>query len=87
MASQGLPRGPRFLPARRPASPRKRATTPTCTWSATATSPIEIWTHAVGGLTENDFILAAKIDKLPVELKKCKVHQRCSGAPEAAELR
>jgi 4a-hydroxytetrahydrobiopterin dehydratase len=31
---------------------------------------IEIWTHAVGGLTENDFILAAKIDKLPVELKK-----------------
>jgi 4a-hydroxytetrahydrobiopterin dehydratase len=31
---------------------------------------IEIWTHAVGGLTENDFILAAKIDELPVELKK-----------------
>jgi 4a-hydroxytetrahydrobiopterin dehydratase len=31
---------------------------------------IEIWTHAVGGLTENDFILAAKIDRLPVELKK-----------------
>jgi len=30
---------------------------------------IEIWTHAVGGLTENDFILAAKIDELPVELK------------------
>jgi len=30
---------------------------------------IEIWTHAVGGLTENDFILAAKIDLLPVELK------------------
>ncbi len=29
---------------------------------------IEIWTHAVGGLTENDFILAAKIDLLPVEL-------------------
>ena len=25
---------------------------------------IEIWTHAVGGLTENDFILAAKIDRL-----------------------
>mgnify|MGYP003341152307 CR=1 FL=1 len=25
---------------------------------------IEIWTHAVGGLTENDFILAAKIDAL-----------------------
>lgn len=23
-----------------------------------------IWTHAVGGLSENDFILASKIDKL-----------------------
>jgi 4a-hydroxytetrahydrobiopterin dehydratase len=31
---------------------------------------IEIWTHAVGGLTENDFILAAKIDQLPVDLKR-----------------
>jgi 4a-hydroxytetrahydrobiopterin dehydratase len=31
---------------------------------------IEIWTHAVGGLTENDFILAAKIDRLPVALKQ-----------------
>jgi 4a-hydroxytetrahydrobiopterin dehydratase len=30
---------------------------------------VEIWTHAVGGLTENDFILAAKLDTLPVELK------------------
>jgi 4a-hydroxytetrahydrobiopterin dehydratase len=30
---------------------------------------IEIWTHAVGGLTENDFILAAKIDQLPIALK------------------
>jgi 4a-hydroxytetrahydrobiopterin dehydratase len=26
---------------------------------------VELWTHAVGGLTENDFILAAKIDQLP----------------------
>lgn len=25
---------------------------------------ISLWTHAVGGLSENDFILAAKIDKL-----------------------
>lgn len=25
---------------------------------------IELWTHAIGGLSENDFILAAKIDKL-----------------------
>jgi 4a-hydroxytetrahydrobiopterin dehydratase len=31
---------------------------------------IEIWTHSIGGLSENDFILAAKIDRLPVELKK-----------------
>src|SRR5262245_62682613 len=30
---------------------------------------IEIWTHAVGGLTENDFILAAKIDQLPIKVK------------------
>ena len=30
---------------------------------------IEIWTHAIGGLSENDFILAAKIDKLPIKLK------------------
>lgn len=28
---------------------------------------IELWTHALGGLSENDFILAAKIDQLPVE--------------------
>lgn len=25
---------------------------------------VELWTHAVGGLTENDFILAAKIDRI-----------------------
>lgn len=31
---------------------------------------IELSTHAVQGLTENDFILAAKIDQIPVELKK-----------------
>jgi 4a-hydroxytetrahydrobiopterin dehydratase len=30
---------------------------------------IEIWTHAANGLTENDFILAAKIDLLPVKRK------------------
>ena len=30
---------------------------------------IEIWTHAIGGLSENDFILAAKIDQLPITLK------------------
>jgi 4a-hydroxytetrahydrobiopterin dehydratase len=26
---------------------------------------IEIWTHKIDGLTQSDFILAAKIDKLP----------------------
>jgi len=31
---------------------------------------IELWTHAIGGLSENDFILAAKIDRLPVALKR-----------------
>ncbi len=31
---------------------------------------LELSTHAVGGLTENDFILAAKINQLPVELKQ-----------------
>lgn len=31
---------------------------------------IELWTHAIGGLSENDFILAAKIDQLPIKLKQ-----------------
>jgi 4a-hydroxytetrahydrobiopterin dehydratase len=31
---------------------------------------VELWTHAIGGLSENDFIVAAKIDSLPVELRK-----------------
>jgi 4a-hydroxytetrahydrobiopterin dehydratase len=30
---------------------------------------VELWTHAVGGLTDNDFIMAAKIDALGVEEK------------------
>ncbi|MFB6226416.1 MAG: 4a-hydroxytetrahydrobiopterin dehydratase [Candidatus Paceibacteria bacterium] len=25
---------------------------------------VELWTHAVGGLTENDFIMAKKIDQI-----------------------
>ena len=29
---------------------------------------VEIWTHAIGGLSENDFILAAKVDQLPIAL-------------------
>ena len=31
---------------------------------------IELWTHMVGGLTENDFIMAAKIDQIPIELQR-----------------
>jgi 4a-hydroxytetrahydrobiopterin dehydratase len=31
---------------------------------------IELSTHSIGGLSENDFILAAKIDRLPVETRR-----------------
>src|SRR3954454_16499054 len=31
---------------------------------------VETWTHALGGLSENDFILAAKINQVPIELKR-----------------
>ena len=31
---------------------------------------IELSTHAIGGLSENDFIEAAKINELPAELKE-----------------
>lgn len=31
---------------------------------------VELTTHAIGGLSENDFVLAAKINDLPIELKK-----------------
>jgi 4a-hydroxytetrahydrobiopterin dehydratase len=31
---------------------------------------IEMSTHALGGLSENDFILAAKINQVPAELKE-----------------
>jgi 4a-hydroxytetrahydrobiopterin dehydratase len=27
---------------------------------------VRIWTHAIDGLTESDFVLAAKIDRLPI---------------------
>ncbi len=30
---------------------------------------IELSTHAIGGLSENDFILAAKIDQIPIAVK------------------
>ena len=31
---------------------------------------VELSTHAIGGLSENDFIVAAKTNELPIELKK-----------------
>lgn len=31
---------------------------------------IELSTHAIGGLSENDFILAAKINDVPIALKR-----------------
>ena len=34
---------------------------------------IELSTHAIGNLSENDFILAAKIDALPKNLKKAAI--------------
>ena len=30
---------------------------------------IALWTHVIGGLSENDFILAAKIDQLEIALQ------------------
>lgn len=33
---------------------------------------IELWTHAIGGLSENDFITAAKIQQLPIEIRTAK---------------
>ncbi len=33
---------------------------------------IELSTHAIGGLSDNDFILAAKINKLPVKKQRAK---------------
>jgi 4a-hydroxytetrahydrobiopterin dehydratase len=31
---------------------------------------IELWTHAISGLSENDFIMAAKINEIPIQLKR-----------------
>jgi 4a-hydroxytetrahydrobiopterin dehydratase len=30
---------------------------------------VETYTHVLGGLSDNDFILAAKVDEIPVQLK------------------
>jgi 4a-hydroxytetrahydrobiopterin dehydratase len=39
---------------------------------------VELSTHAIGGLSENDFILAARIQELPKELKE---PRRPAGSP------
>jgi 4a-hydroxytetrahydrobiopterin dehydratase len=31
---------------------------------------LEVWTHAIGGLSENDFILAAKINRIPFATRR-----------------
>ena len=31
---------------------------------------IELWTHAISGLSENDFITAVQVDELPIKLKR-----------------
>ena len=31
---------------------------------------VELWTHAIGGLSENDFIMAAKINALPIATRR-----------------
>jgi 4a-hydroxytetrahydrobiopterin dehydratase len=31
---------------------------------------IELWTHAIGGLSENDFIVAAKINEIPIAVRR-----------------
>jgi len=31
---------------------------------------VTLWTHAVGGLSENDFIVAAKLDELPQSVRE-----------------
>jgi len=31
---------------------------------------VELWTHDIGGLSENDFILAAKINEIPIQIKR-----------------
>jgi pterin-4a-carbinolamine dehydratase len=42
--------------------PSPRATTPTS--SSAGAVAVTLTTHAAGGLTDNDFILAAKLDRL-----------------------
>ena len=40
-----------------------KATIPTCIWRGAA-ARVEIWTHKIHGLTESDFYLAAKADRV-----------------------
>lgn len=37
---------------------------------------VELSTHAIGGLSENDFILAAKINEVPIALKSTETRHK-----------
>ena len=44
---------------------------------------VVLWTHAVGGLSDNDFILAAKLDRL--EERGAEPEPRAGTAPEPSQ--
>ena len=46
------------------------------------TATVTYWTHAIGGLSENDFILAAKIDRLGIKSPKATVRRQFERAAE-----
>ena len=41
---------------------------------------VELWTHAIGGLSENDFILAAKINEVPLSVRRAASSEEPSSA-------
>jgi 4a-hydroxytetrahydrobiopterin dehydratase len=45
---------------------------------------VEIWTHKIDGLTESDFILAAKFDEIPVP-EQSRTSGRRDGEGDASE--
>jgi len=44
---------------------------------------IELWTHAIGGLSDNDFVLAAKINALPIVAARIPRPVSLAGAAKA----
>ena len=51
-------------------SPKPTATIPTCTSEGYRNVSVELWTHAIGGLSENDLSSPRRSIELPIELKK-----------------